>query len=61
MVETNRDNDDDDAHQASLRSLVSSHSAVNSDVNRAENSDVNRAENCKRSALACLVGEDSGV
>ena len=57
MVETIRDNDAEDAHQVSLRCLVSSHSAVNSDVN----SDVNRAENCKRSALACLVGEDSGV
>lgn len=53
MVETIRDNDAEDAHQASLRCLVSSHSAVNSDVNG--------AVNCKRSALACLVGEDSGV
>ena len=48
MVETNRDNDDD-AHQASLRCLVSSRNAVNRAVNRAVNS-----------ALACLIVEDSG-
>ena len=51
MVETNRDNDDD-AHQASLRCLVSSQSAVSSAVN----SGVNRAVNSAVTYCTCMFG-----